>query len=219
MREIVFYFDFISNNAYLAWTQLDRLTKGHDINIKPVPVLFAGLLNAHKSVGPAEIPAKRNWMLKNILRKATLLGVPMAPPAHHPFNPLPALRACTAPMSDAQRALLIDALFKAIWVDSVHISELTELEKIITRVGLDKDIMSEWINSTEASDMLRSNTQEAVDAGTFGIPTLMIEDQLFFGYDDFEYLALYLQGLDPVKPSQLEGWNTRVIPPSSIRSR
>ena len=53
-----FYFDYISSNAYLAWKDLPRLVGRYGLTVEPVPVLFAGLLNAHGTVGPAETPAK-----------------------------------------------------------------------------------------------------------------------------------------------------------------
>src|SRR5207249_319460 len=81
-----FYFDYISSNAYLGWTQLPKLSDKYGFTIEPVPVLFAGLLEAHGQLGPAEIPAKAGWMGKNNLRKAALLGVPLNPPAFHPLE-------------------------------------------------------------------------------------------------------------------------------------
>jgi len=88
-----FYFDFVSPNAYLAWTQLPALAAQYGTAIEPVPVLFAGLLEAHGQLGPAEMPAKTRWMVRNNLRKAARLGVALNPPAFHPFNPLLALCA------------------------------------------------------------------------------------------------------------------------------
>src|SRR5438067_11348161 len=92
-----FYFDYISSNAYLGWTQLPKLSDKYGFTIEPVPVLFAGLLEAHGQLGPAEIPAKAGWMGKNNLRKAALLGVRRNPPASHPSNPLLALRMTSLP--------------------------------------------------------------------------------------------------------------------------
>ncbi len=219
MRDAIFYFDFISNNAYLAWTQLERLTSRYDLRIKPVPVLFAGLLNANNNVGPAEIVAKRQWMLKNILRKASLLGVPMRPPLHHPFNPLPALRACAAPMTDQQRWSLIDTIFKAVWVEQKHVSDLEELSKIIESARLDTSVLSEWLASPPAAEALKKNTQAAVELGAFGIPTIVIDDELFFGYDDFEFIELYLQGKDPITPDVVREWDGDKVSPSAERKR
>ena len=85
---IRFCFDYISSNAYLAWTQLPALAARHGAAVEPVPVLFAGLLEAHGQLGPAEVRPKALWMFKNNLRKAALLGLTLRPPRFHPFNPL-----------------------------------------------------------------------------------------------------------------------------------
>ena len=87
------YFDYISNNAYIAWTQIGEIAKKYERLLEPIPVLFAGLLNAHNQLGPAEVAAKLKWMIGNTLRKAALLQIPLNPPASHPFNPLLSLRA------------------------------------------------------------------------------------------------------------------------------
>src|SRR5216683_183732 len=100
---IHFYFDYISSNAYLAWNQLPRLADKYGFAINPVPVLFAGLLEAHGQLGPAEVPPKSLWMSKNNLRKAALLGVSLNPPAFHPFNPLLALRVSSPPLATTDR--------------------------------------------------------------------------------------------------------------------
>ena len=73
-----FYFDYISPNAYVAWTQLPALVRRHGAAIEPIPVLFAGLLEAAGRLGPAEIPLQMRWMWKNVCRKAALLGIPFA---------------------------------------------------------------------------------------------------------------------------------------------
>ena len=64
-----------------------------------VPVVFAKLLEAHGTLGPAEVPAKSGWMWNN-LRKAALLGVPLESPAFHPFNPLLSWRASSLPLGE-----------------------------------------------------------------------------------------------------------------------
>ncbi len=93
---IRFLFDYISHNAYLAWTQIGVVAARHGREVEPEAVLFAGLLNAHGQLGPAEIPSKARWMMLDVARKARRLGVPIAPPASHPFPPLLALRVTHA---------------------------------------------------------------------------------------------------------------------------
>src|SRR5262245_42986785 len=128
MNVLRFYFDYVSPNAYLAWTQLPALAERYGVAIEPVPVLFAGLLEASRQLGPAETPVKMRWMVKNVLRKAALLRVPLRRPAFHPFNPLLALRVSSLPLDDAERWALVDALFQAVWVRGLHVGDATVVE-------------------------------------------------------------------------------------------
>src|SRR5512147_2397257 len=107
LRSLRFYFDYLSTNAYVAWTQLPKLSERFGVEVEPVPVLFAGLLGAHGQLGPAEVIPKAIWMAKNNLRKAALLGVPLNPPRHHPWNPLLSLRISSLPLPEPQRRALI----------------------------------------------------------------------------------------------------------------
>lgn len=72
-----FYFDYISSNAYLAWFEVQRIAAAQGARLEPIPVLCAGLLEAHGQLGPAEVGPKAAWMWRNCLRKAALLGVPL----------------------------------------------------------------------------------------------------------------------------------------------
>lgn len=217
MRELTFYFDYVSNNAYLAWTQLSKLMEEHQINFKPVPVLFAGLLNSHGNVGPAELPAKRNWMLQNIMRKCALLNVPMNPPLHHPFDPLLALRAASVSMSDTQRWQLIDKIFEAVWVRQLHVSEPEVVAQLAREAGLDGDAIVASAQQSEAKLALREQTETAIAEGVFGIPSMVWQRQLFFGYDDFEFLSMALKGEDPLDMEEVARWSMDSMNASSHR--
>src|SRR6185436_19521267 len=62
-----FYFDFVSHNAFLAWTGIHELAARHGRHVEAVPVLFAAMLEANGQRGPAEIPAKSAWMIRDVL--------------------------------------------------------------------------------------------------------------------------------------------------------
>jgi 2-hydroxychromene-2-carboxylate isomerase len=183
---IRFYFDYVSPNAYLAWTQLPTIAEKYAFTVEPVPVLFAGPLEAHGQLGPAEVPAKLRWMSKNNLRKAALRRVVMNPPAFHPINSVLALRVSSLPLETADRWALIDALFQAVWVRGLHVSEAAVVEKIAR--------------------------------GVFGVPTMEVGNELFWGYDDFPHFELFLAGKDPLDPTEWQKWSA--LPrPSAVRAR
>ena len=205
-RDLRFYFDYISSNAYLAWREIQKLGEQYGRRIEPIPVLFAGLLNAHGQMGPAEIPPKAMWMARNNLRKAALLGMELNPPAVHPFNPLLALRVSSLPMPDATRAKLIDGLFRAVWAERLSLMEPTVVSAIATKARLDGDEAIAEAGRPEIKDALRSATDSAIAAGVFGVPTILVEDELFWGYDDFPYLERFLAGDDPLDREALSEW-------------
>src|SRR5262245_29305749 len=133
---IAFYFDYESPNAYLAWTQLPKLAGRYGFTVDPVPILYAALLDANGQLGPGEQPTKGRWMWKNLLRKAVLLGVPLGSPAFLPFNPLLALRVTLLASETPQRDALIGALFRAVWVNGLHVSETAVVERVVNEIGL-----------------------------------------------------------------------------------
>src|SRR5258706_11469171 len=89
---IELFFDFISPYSYLAFTQAKALGARLGREVEPKPVLLAGILNALGTKGPAEVPARRAYLMKDLLRAAHRAGISIALPPAHPFNPLPALR-------------------------------------------------------------------------------------------------------------------------------
>jgi 2-hydroxychromene-2-carboxylate isomerase len=203
---IRFYFDYISSNAYLAWLVLPEMAARHGATLEPVPTLFAGLLEAHGQLGPAEVHAKAWWMAKNNLRKAALLGVPLHPPAFHPFNPLLSLRASSLPMEDAQRGALITGLFRAVWVDGLHVSEPDVVARVAAAAGLDGTRVVADAQAPESKTRLRQQTDAAIAEGVFGVPSMQVGEEIFWGYDDLPYLEHLLAGHDPLDPEELRKW-------------
>lgn len=201
-----FYFDYISSNAYLAWLELPRILARHGAEMEPIPVLFAGLLEAHGQLGPAEVPAKALWMWKNNLRKAALLGTPLNVPAFHPFNPLLALRASSLALPVAARNALIDALFRAVWVRGLHVSEPDVVEELANDAGLEGAQVVSQAGLPETKALLRTQTDQAISDGVFGVPCMGVGSEIFWGYDDLPYFERHLAGEDPLDPERAHSW-------------
>ena len=213
-----FSFDDVSPNAYLAWTQLPALADRYDLAVEPVPVLFAGLLGAHGRVGPAEVPVLMRWMWKNILRKASVLGVPFHPPAFHPFNPLLALRVTSLPISREERSRLIDALFAAVWVRGLHVSEPDVIRSVADGCGLPGSALVAAAGEAESKARLKQQTDDALERGIFGVPSMEVGGEIFWGYDDWPQLSRFLAGSDSLDPAEWKKWTTP-LQASAVRPR
>jgi 2-hydroxychromene-2-carboxylate isomerase len=206
-KDIRFHFDYISHNAWIAWNQLHGLAKKYQCNVTPVPVLFAGLLQAHGQLGPAEVPPKLSWMLRNTLRKAAQLGIPLNPPASHPFNPLLALRVSSLEMDAGSRMRLVDSLFRAVWVNRFDVTSPAVVAQLAADSGLAaRDVIAEAAEQS-VKERVRQQTDLAIRTGVFGVPTMQVGGELFWGYDDFPHLELHLAGRDPLPPDYATTWS------------
>lgn len=209
---IRFFFDYVSPYSYLAWMRLPGLVRTFGISVEPVPVLFAGLLEAHGNIGTAEISAKRAWMIENVLQTAALLEIPINPPAFHPFNPLLALRITAASGSDSERGRVIDACFRGVWQESAHISEPEVLESLFNDSGMNGAALVECGMTSAAKDLLRQNTNNAVAAGVFGVPSFIFNRQLFWGISDLALIETILSGKETLNREASKRWKHSVRP-------
>ncbi len=210
-----FYFDFISPYAYIAWTQIHALANAHGRSVEPIPVLFAGLLNHWGHKGPAEIPPKRVYVFKDVLRTAHVLDIPLAPPPAHPFRPLLSLRVASLEMEPDTRRQLIDALFASTWAGGPGVEDPDVVGRIAADLGIDDAV--ERAAHPDAKARVRTQTDDAIEAGVFGIPSIVCDGELFWGYDSFGHLDRFLDAEDPLPDSEalLAAWAS--VAPSASR--
>lgn len=211
---IDFHFDLLSPYAAIAWSQIHGLAARHGRAVRPVPTLLAALLAHNGTRGPAEVPAKRVYVFKDALRSARHLGLPLVPPPTHPFNPLLALRAASMVEGEAQRRL-IDALYDGAWGGGGGVESADQVRALAQRAGLDGDAVVAAAGTDEAKARLRAQTEDAIANGVFGVPTMRVDGELFWGYDSFGHLERFLAGEDTITPDDLQPWSN--IRPSATR--
>ncbi|MDE2138183.1 MAG: 2-hydroxychromene-2-carboxylate isomerase [Gammaproteobacteria bacterium] len=178
-------FDCLSPFAYLGFRDLERLPA--HVELRYVPVLLAPLLNHFGQKGPAEIPSKRTVTYRFVLWRAGRLGLPMCFPPVHPFNPLAALRLIVAAGSDRRAAgAVLDAVFR----DGRDLTDAAVIADLARTLGVAEPERA--VSDPAVKQRLRENTDWALTRGVFGVPTLVIGEELFWGQDAFEMALDYL---------------------------
>lgn len=205
-RPITFYFDFISPYAYLAWTQIHALAAKYGRDVVAVPILFAALLNEYGHKGPAEIPPKRVYIFKDVMRTSVVLGVHTRPPPAHPFNPLLALRCVSLLDDQAERRRAIDALYQEAWGGGRGVTDADVVTAALTAAGLDGASLVARAATDAAKQRVRAQTEQAIADGAFGVPTLLVDGELFWGLDSFPHVERRLQGKDPADAVDFSQW-------------
>jgi 2-hydroxychromene-2-carboxylate isomerase len=178
-------FDVISPFAYLGFRDLERLPA--HVELRYVPVLFAAILNHFGQLGPAEIPSKRRFTYRFVMWRARQMGLPLRFPPAHPFNPLPALRLVIAAGSDRRAAgAALDAVFR----DGRDLADATEIANLARELGVAEPKSA--LADPAVKERLRANTDWAIERGVFGVPALIIGEEIFWGHDAFAMALDYL---------------------------
>ena len=180
--EITWYFDTVSPFSYLALPAVEALAARRPVALRPVVL---GAILAHWGVlGPAEVSPKRLHTYRLCQFLADRAGMPMRFPPRHPFRSLESLRLLTALGAPMEA---VRAAFDFVWREGRDPSDPAEFaalrERFADRGGPDPD---------GAKAALRDATEAAIAAGVFGVPTLRIGAELFWGVDALPMAEAYL---------------------------
>lgn len=173
-RQVEFFFDVASPYSYLAAVLVSRSPVLKDAQWRPF--LLGGVFKAAGNQMPAAIPAKGQYMLKDLYRLFAYYNAPFQFPANFPINSITAMRALTAVPADQVPALALK-LFDAYWGKGLNISDPAIAAELIPA-----DVLA--ATQTDAvKEKLKQVTEEAARRGAFGAPTFFLGDDMYFGED------------------------------------
>ncbi|MGH0029451.1 MAG: 2-hydroxychromene-2-carboxylate isomerase [Myxococcota bacterium] len=188
MARLEFFFDCSSPWTYLAFHKIEEVAAEADALLVWKPILVGGVFNA---VNPAvyearanPTPARAAYHGKDLADWARLYGLSIGMPKVFPVNSVKAMRGAFVAEEHGCLPAWCRAVFEAYWGDLQDISRDEVLEPLVAKVGLDAREFFEKIARPEYKDRLRANTQELIDRGGFGSPTLFVDgDDMYFGND------------------------------------
>ncbi len=188
MVTIDFYFDCSSPWTYLAFTRIQPLAAGLGAAIDWKPILVGGIFNTvNDSVYRGRenpIPSKVAYVEKDLQNWADYVGIAIAwPPTVFPVNPVKAMRGAFVAIEEGRLPEFARGVFEAYWSRDEDISQDKVLAPIVRNAGLDEDDFFARIAMPEYKDRLRANTDELIERGGFGTPTIFVAGDMYFGND------------------------------------
>jgi 2-hydroxychromene-2-carboxylate isomerase len=190
---ITFYFDLGSPFAYLAAERLHTLLPEP---VKWQPVLLGGLfrLTGRSSWALGDYQRRQAGMA-DIERRALAYGLPpMRWPDPWPADYLTAMRATTYAFSIGRGREFAMQAYRDAFQRGSELSVGDNVLESAARAGLDGDAVRASASDPQIKQALRDATDAAYDRGVFGVPTIAIGDELFWGDDRLEDAAAHLQG-------------------------
>jgi 2-hydroxychromene-2-carboxylate isomerase len=190
MKSFDFYFDFGSPAAYLAFSQLPALERETQSIAIYKPMLLGGVFQATGNQSPATVPAKGRYTGVDFSRYAKRYGVPFHMNPYFPINTLTLMRGAVAMQrtQPAQFLAYCDAVFKAIWVQSLNMNDPATVGKALADAGFDPQNFLALCAEQATKDALKAYTEEAVARGAFGAPTMFVGSEMFWGQDRLDWV-------------------------------
>jgi 2-hydroxychromene-2-carboxylate isomerase len=184
---LAFYFDFISPYGYFASRQVEALAARHGRTVDWRPMLLGvAVLKVMGLKALLDTPLKADYVRRDVLRQARRLGVPLHRDLNASVgNPLPPARAFywVKQHHPELAAPMAHALFEAFWAESCDLSTPEAVGAIALPPGLDAAAVVAGATSDEAATLLRNAVAASIQAGIFGSPTIVVDDEPFWGSD------------------------------------
>jgi len=185
-----FFYDCSSPWTYFAFARVIPMMEELTLPIRWRPILVGGVFN----MANQQLYAARESMFanerrlahyfKDLMDWANFIGIQVSQPEVFPVNSVKGMRGA---LFAAEQDLIVPyskALFEAYWGDNRDISQNDVLSDVCHSVGLDTEAFFSAIADQRLKDQLRINTEELVERGGYGSPTMFINgDDMYFGND------------------------------------
>jgi 2-hydroxychromene-2-carboxylate isomerase len=187
-KKLEFFYDCSSPWTYLCFTKIEELAARHEANLIWRPLLVCGVFN---TVNPSvyenranPVKVKARYYNKDLQDWARFYGLNIGQPSVFPVNSVKAMRGALVAHEHGKISLYSRRVFESYWGNNRDISQDSVLREIVAEVGIDQREFFDQINSQDYKDKLRLNTEELIERGGFGSPTMFVETtSMFFGND------------------------------------
>ncbi|MGP1353363.1 MAG: 2-hydroxychromene-2-carboxylate isomerase [Parasphingopyxis sp.] len=201
--KIEFFFDLSSPWTYLAFHNIRPILDETGADITWRPFLVGGVFNAvNKSVYAAREDSKgpkARFFMKSLRDWAAWSNLPLNFPAPwHPVRSVHAMRACCA-LEDDQDALVrfAEAAFAAYFDRQENLDEPDVLAAIADGIGMDGTALVAQTQDDAVKARLRANTDEVIDRGGFGSPSIFVNgSDMYFGNDQLPLVKRAIERAD-----------------------
>jgi 2-hydroxychromene-2-carboxylate isomerase len=191
-RQITVYYALQSPWTYLGWARLREIVERIGAAAHYRPIQSGRMFEASGTLPLAQRPRQRQaYRLMELRRWRDHLGVPLN---LHPRN-FPVDETLAARMAIAHRqrggdvAALSQAMMAAVWVQERDLADRATLLEIAKEQGADGTALLAAAQNEAVQSQYDANTDAAIEQGVFGVPTFVIDDELFWGQDRLDFVA------------------------------
>lgn len=187
---IPFFYDYACPWAFFGSCRVEDYFADLDVEIAFTPVYLKALAEPSPQAGKLAPmgPRKRSHYMADLLRWAEFAGVRLHPGVRDivDTDTRPALRVALVAAERSRFREFHHPAYRARWCEARDLSQPEVLAELVAKAGLDPDDVLAEAASPEVEERLEKQTRRAIDLGVFGVPTLALGEDIYWGNDRFE---------------------------------
>lgn len=191
MATVDFYYDFSSPNAYYSFVQLRDLVEDTGQDVAWKPVFLGGIMRELETDPPVmDNELKARYLQRDLERWGERYGIPFSFPSEFPIMTITPLRGALVVEEQNPDRLVpyLERVFEAYWVEDQNIGEDDVLAELAGDVGLDGQDLLDATQDPDVKDALHDRNEKALERGVFGVPTFVVDGEMYWGKDRFMFV-------------------------------
>lgn len=191
-RAVTVYYALQSPWTYLGWARFRALAARTGAEVRYRPIRMASVFAASGGLPLAKRPKQRQaYRLMELERWRRSLNLPLV--LHPKYFPVDEATAAGMVIAHGQRGgdvgRLSQAMMTAVWAGERDLADRPTLLAIAAEQDLDGDALLEASASEAVQEEYAANTEAAIAAGVFGVPSFLVGEELFWGQDRLDFVA------------------------------
>ena len=193
--QLPLYFDYACPWAYLGSVRAEAYFRDLGVELDFRPVHLRRLVEPGVGKPPELGPRKQRNAANDIRHWAELIGAEISPDARALYrsDTQLALRCALVAKDQGRFREFHHPAYRARWAEARDLAREDVLRELLSEAGLDVETALARAQSSALEERLTRETEAAIARGVFGVPTILVGDELFWGNDRFELVRFYVQ--------------------------
>lgn len=188
-KKVEFYWDVGSTNTYFAIKLIKPILERNNAELVLHPFNLGYFFKSQNYELMKESKAKLRNRKQDLMRWAAKYNLPFSIPRQFPIKSSRVLRGSLVMRRYSLEISFVEKILDRYWEQGdASISEYEGIRSTVIELGIDPDKFEVLCESDEISEELAKSTNEGIARDVFGVPMIIVNDQLYWGKDRMEFV-------------------------------
>lgn len=188
-KQVEMYWDVGSTNTYFALKLIKPILERNDAVLQLRPFNLGYVFRTFNYELMKEPKAKLRNRKRDLMRWAEKYNLPFSMPKEFPIKSSRVLRGSLVMRRHGKELAFVEMVMDRYWEQGdARIAEYEGLRPTVEALGVDFAEFEKLSASDEIGEELAASTNTGIERGVFGVPMIIVGDELFWGKDRMEFV-------------------------------